>query len=153
MVNREPERTPQTAPDLEALRKDETYRMDVLLDVLPPMYRGDELSRYTAAVEARVRAEEEHILRIAHVNTTATLEANITLRAERDAARAEVERLRWSVQFLLDEVERTTQWREAARNGGMKPATDTSAFAMVVPSGLNEIRRVLRAALSTEAAQ
>lgn len=93
MVNREPERTPQTAPDLEALSAKENRAYWDLHDKVRVGFERvpDE---YRAAVEARVRAEEEHILRIAHVNTTATLEANITLRAERDAARAEVAELR-----------------------------------------------------------
>lgn len=106
------------------------------------------MNDYGRAVEARVRAEEQAKARVVIDEFThADDHALDAAFAERDRLRAEVERLRWSIQFLLDEVERTTQWRAAARSGGMKPATDTSAFAMVVPSGLNEIRRVLRAAL------
>lgn len=73
--------------------------------------------------------------------------------AEVEAADAAFSRLvaaiaqpaRTVLEGLLADVEKTRTWRTTK---GMKPASDTSPFAFVVPTGLREIEWAVKNALS-----
>ena len=90
----EPERTPQTAPDLEALRAfvEKVYMMGVNNWSMWPHREPDGRLRRSHHIDALLA---EHPA-IAEAPSLAEHETAIIddLRAERDAARAEVERLR-----------------------------------------------------------
>ena len=74
----------------------------------------------------------------------ARLEEAVRADARRELE-AENERLRTALRGMLDEVEKTRRWRAST---GMRPATDTSDFAAVAPSGLQAVERAIREALA-----
>ena len=132
----EPERTPQTAPGLEPLREAERHAAR-RLDASSPYAVG----ALVASVEDRVRAEEQaEKVELAHESIRlAVLLQN--REAERDAARAEVERLRAAMRAARDKFDAT----------GFDDVNPNRSWSRSAVDLL--LRQMERAALSTEAAQ
>ena len=112
---------------------------------------GKSLARFEAAIVARERERyEAQIDTMGKDSLWLSMEREaLTFKKEEQQARigaleAAVKAARGALEGLMFEVEKTSN----GRKGGMRPASDTSAFAMVPPSGLIAIRRVVRDALA-----